>query len=68
MSMTTIHFPPDDLQDRLVRLLIFVLMFFIILRYLSGINISDFEQIEIVVISAICLMFVNTYYPYIVLK
>jgi len=66
--MSVIPQMPDDLQDRIIRLFIFILMNIIILRYFSGINLTDYEQIEIVAISTICLMFINTYYPYIAVK
>jgi hypothetical protein len=66
--MTSILQIPDNLQDRIIRLFIFIITNFIILRYLSGIDLTDYEQIKIVIISTICLMFINTYYPYVAIK
>ena len=58
----------NSLQDRIIRLLIFALINFIILRYLSEINLTNYEQIKIVLISVLCFMIVNTFYPYVVMK
>jgi len=62
------HITTDNLKDRIIRLFIFILMNFIILRYLSGVHLTDQDQIKIVAISAICFMFIITYYPYVVAK
>ncbi|VBB18112.1 hypothetical protein YASMINEVIRUS_575 [Yasminevirus sp. GU-2018] len=58
----------DNIQERVVRILIFVLMNFIILRYLAGLELGDGDQLKIVAVTTLCFMFVNTYYPYVVTK
>jgi hypothetical protein len=52
-----------DIESRILRVSIFVLLSLIILRYLTGISLSDVDQMKIVLGSAVCYMFVNTYYP-----
>jgi Flp pilus assembly protein protease CpaA len=57
-----------DLKDRLIRLIIFIILSFIIVKCFTGVNLTNGEQINIVMGVAICFMFVNTYYPQVVLK
>lgn len=67
--MSTISVVPENLiQDRIIRLLIFILINFIALRYLSEVNLTDYDQAKIVAISTICFMFISTYYPYVIAK
>ena len=54
--------------DRIVRLLIFIILNFIIIRYLLALNLSDTDQIKIVLASTVCFMFVTMYYPLVVIK
>lgn len=53
---------------RLIRLLIFVLIIFVLVRYVLEINLTDIEQIKIVLAAGLCFMFVNTYYPIIITR
>jgi hypothetical protein len=55
-----------QIQERLLRLLIFIILNLIVLRYISGIGLSDYDQIKITGISTLIFMFVNTYYPHVV--
>lgn len=57
-----------DIKERFVRVLIFIILSFIIIRCLLGLDLSDFNQIKIVLGMTVCFMFVNTYYPNIVTK
>ncbi len=54
--------------DRLVRILIFVVLNFIIIRFLLGLNLSNIDQIKIVLASTLCFMFVLMYYPIVILN
>lgn len=54
------------MKSRITRIIIFMLLGFIIVRYLTGIELSDIDQVKIVLGSTICFMFVNTYYPTVV--
>lgn len=56
----------NNTQERVVRMLIFILMNLIILRYLSGLELGENDQIKIVMVTTLCFMFVNTYYPHVV--
>jgi hypothetical protein len=53
----------DVYSNRLARLLIFMLLNFVLVRYALAVNLTDIEQIKIVLASSICFMFVTTYYP-----
>jgi hypothetical protein len=66
----------NQLQERIVRVLIFILLGFIVVRYClrtSGSDqrigsASDLDQIKIVLGMTVVFMFVNTYYPVVVTK
>lgn len=58
----------SDIQSRIIRVLIFILLGFVVIRYLSGVSLSDIDQIKIVLGFTICFMFVNTYYPTVVIQ
>jgi hypothetical protein len=56
----------QDIKERIVRVLIFVILSFIMLRYLLGLELSDIDQTQIVLGLTVCFMFVNTYYPVVI--
>jgi len=70
----------NQLQERIIRVLIFILLGFIVVRYCfrtsgsdqlisSDLRISsDLDQIKIVLGMTVVFMFVNTYYPVVVTK
>jgi hypothetical protein len=53
----------DDFKERIARVMIFIVLSFIIIRYLLGIELSDIDQTKIVLGLSVVFMFVNTYYP-----
>lgn len=53
----------SNIKERVVRMLIFVILSFVMLRYVLGIELSDIDQTKIVLGVTICFMLVNTYYP-----
>jgi hypothetical protein len=55
-----------DIKERIIRILIFIILSFIMLRYLIGVDLNDIDQVKIVIGVSICFMFVNTYYPTII--
>lgn len=55
----------ENIYERVIRFLMFILLVSLIIRYASGMCISDCDQLKIIVISAFVFMFVNTYYPYV---
>jgi hypothetical protein len=57
-----------DIKERIVRLLIFIIINYIIVRYALGLNLSDIDQTKIVLGSSVCFMFVNTMYPVVVTR
>lgn len=63
----------NQLQERIVRVLIFILLGFIMVRYClrksgDSSGLSDLDQIKIVLGMTVVFMFVNTYYPVVVTK
>jgi hypothetical protein len=57
-----------ETTTRIVRILIFVLLSFVLVRYALGIDLTDTEQIKIVLATSICFMAVNTFYPVIITR
>jgi hypothetical protein len=57
-----------DIKYRFMRLLIFVIFTLLFLKYLSGLNLNDFACIEITIATSICFMFVDTFYPNVMIK
>jgi hypothetical protein len=55
-------------RERIIRILLFIIFGFVILRYILDINLTDVEQIKIILSMTLCLMFVNTYYPHVIIK
>lgn len=53
----------NDIKERIVKMMIFIILCFIMLRYSVGVELNDIDQIKIVIGISICFMFVNTYYP-----
>ena len=53
----------SNIKERIVRMMIFIILSFIMLRYILGLNLSDIDQTKIVLGITVCFMFVNTYYP-----
>lgn len=58
----------SDIKERIVRMMIFVILSFVMLRYVLGLDLSDIDQTKIVLGATICFMFVNTYYPIVLLS
>ncbi len=58
----------SNIQSRITRVLIFILFGFILVRYLTGVQLTDFDQTKIVIGLTICFMFVNMYYPTVVIQ
>ncbi len=57
-----------DIKERVVRLMMFIILSYVIVRYALGLNLSDMDQTKIVLGSSICFMFVNTMYPVIMTR
>jgi len=57
-----------ELIDRIVRVLIFMFMGFIIVKYVPESKLGDMEQMKIVLAMTVCFMFVNTYYPFVIIS
>jgi hypothetical protein len=57
----------NDNSEKLLRLLIFIITSYVLIRYVSGININDCEQTKIVLITSAVFMFVSSYYPNVVI-
>lgn len=53
----------NDITERIVRVLLFMIFSFVLVRYALGLSLSDMDQTKIVLASTVCFMFVNTYYP-----
>ena len=58
----------QEIKDKLIRIIIFIVFNLVLLRYISDIQLDDMTQIKIVLISTICYMFVSAYYPVIVIR
>ena len=58
----------SDIKEKVVRLLLFIILSYVILRYGLGLNLSDIDQTKIVAGLSVCFMFVNTYYPTVITK
>ena len=58
----------SDIKERIVRMMIFIILSFIMLRYIIDIELNDIDQTKIVLGITICFMFVNTYYPSIITR
>lgn len=60
----------QNINEKILRLLIFIILNFIIIKYIINPNLTndltDTEQVLITLSSTLCFMFVNTYYPSIV--
>ncbi|AYV77436.1 MAG: hypothetical protein Dasosvirus2_32 [Dasosvirus sp.] len=59
--------PEPDIKERIVRVLIFMIFVFLLIKYIVGVP-SLTDQINIVLVSTVSLMFVNTFYPVVVTK
>jgi len=57
-----------SIKERIVRLLMFIILSFLVLRYALGLCLTDIDQIKIVIGLSVCFMFVNTFYPVVVTK
>lgn len=55
-------------QERLLRLLIFILLNLVLIRYILDVVLDDYSQIKIVAISTLCFMIVDTYYPHVIIN
>ena len=58
----------NDISEKLIRLLIFVVASYIMLRYASGVEINEYDQTKIVLIVSAVFMFVSSYYPNVIIK
>ena len=52
-----------NIKERIVRILLFIILSFIMIRYILHIELNDIDQTKIVLGIAICFMIINTYYP-----
>lgn len=57
-----------DIKYKLLRLLIFIIFTLFFLKYLSGLNLTDFACLEVTLVTAITYMFIDTYYPTVLIK
>lgn len=57
-----------NITERLIRVFIFIIFNFIIIKYILDIKLSDNNLVMIILTSLFCFMFVNTYYPVIITK
>lgn len=58
----------SNIKEKIVRLLLFITLSYVMLRYCLGLNLSDIDQTKIVAATSVCFMFVSTYYPEVVTK
>lgn len=60
----------QNINEKILRLLIFVILSFVIIKYIINPNLTnsltETEQVLITLSSTLCFMFINTYYPSIV--
>ena len=63
MLIYNYNFMSSDIKERILKILIFIIISFIMLRYILDVPLSDIDQTKIVLGITICFMFVNTYYP-----
>lgn len=61
-------FEYSTIQERLLRLLIFILLNFVLIRYVLDVTLDDYSQIKIVAISTLCFMIIDTYYPRVIIN
>lgn len=54
--------------DKIMRLLWFVIICFVFLRYLLDVQNDEYQQIKIIIAASIAYIFVNMYYPVVVIK
>jgi hypothetical protein len=53
---------------KLFRLLIFVIIIMIIIRYFLDIDLSDMDQLKIILSVTVVYIGISTFYPYVVVK
>jgi len=58
----------DKMYDRFTRLMVFIILVTLLNRYCLGIELSDGDQIKLILASGICFMVVDTYYPRVLVK
>lgn len=58
----------NNIDDKIIQVIIFTILNFIIIYCCSGIKLQNEQYFILIMISTICHMFVNTYYPQIIIK
>jgi hypothetical protein len=53
----------SNIKERIARIMIFIILSFMMLRYATGVELADIDQTKIVLGMSVCFMIVNTYYP-----
>lgn len=54
--------------DKIMRIVLFMLISFVLIRYCLNIQLDDYEQIKIIMATAIAFIFVNLYYPSVIIQ
>ena len=58
----------QDITDKLISVLLFIIIGFLIVKYLLKLNISESDQINLIISMTILYMFITTYYPSCIFK
>ncbi len=62
------EYATTDIKYRLLRMLIFAIFTLLFLRYVSGLNLDDNASLQITLATTIWFMFVDTFYPNVLIK
>lgn len=57
-----------NVKERIVKILMFIILCFLIIRYCLFIELTDIDQLKILMGVSVCFMFVDTQYPHVVKK
>lgn len=52
-----------DIIDRFIKLLIFIIINYLVLKFILRETITDYVYLQILIVNSICFMFVYNYYP-----
>jgi len=54
--------------DKCIKLLIFIIINYMVLKFILKTSITEYDYIQILIVNTICFMFVCNYYPCISLQ
>ena len=57
-----------DIINKIVKILIFVIINYLVLKFILKNTITEYVYLQILIVNTICFMFVYNYYPCISLK